>query len=260
MRQLKEIRESLGLSQVALAKRAGVGISTISNLEKGWVVQSRKGIPEKIADALGVEVSTVEEFHGQGQDRIAVVYALRDPRDLAIYYIGRTRRTPQQRLNEHLNMERSGHIQMRPRVYSWIHSLVEEGLRPELVILDKLSASESRAAEKRHILDAWQRGEPLTNIQLTELVPFTVEQKQTADRARRKRREDSHRRNNEEVRELLIRERAARKWTVREMAAFLDTNYSNVSLWESGSRTIPIRWLDKIRKAFGLPAFPPIVP
>ena len=53
---LREAREDAKLSQMALAKRAGVSRSTIINYERGHRVPR---IPElkKICDALGVSVS-----------------------------------------------------------------------------------------------------------------------------------------------------------------------------------------------------------
>lgn len=59
MNRLKEIRESLKMSQEDLCKKSGVSRTTISNLENDKVTVSKTDTLTKIADALGETVSAV---------------------------------------------------------------------------------------------------------------------------------------------------------------------------------------------------------
>ena len=58
---LRELRVSAGLSQRALAQRAGVAANTIVGIETGGRL-SHPATRKRIADALGVPVSDVVEF------------------------------------------------------------------------------------------------------------------------------------------------------------------------------------------------------
>lgn len=58
--RIKEIREKKGLSQRALAKKAGLSSSHIEHLENGNIKSATFATLEKIADAL--EVSRAEFF------------------------------------------------------------------------------------------------------------------------------------------------------------------------------------------------------
>src|SRR5258707_1119851 len=55
-KRLKEVREAAGLSQQALAVRAGLSISVVSRLEQGAQDNPRLHTIKAIADALGVTV------------------------------------------------------------------------------------------------------------------------------------------------------------------------------------------------------------
>ena len=59
---LKRYREDLGLSQRALAKKAGVRQATISNVETGKKKDVISRTALRLAQALGI---TVEQLHGQ---------------------------------------------------------------------------------------------------------------------------------------------------------------------------------------------------
>ena len=57
--QVKEIREELGLSQEALAKKAGVSRTIISGLESGKVKETSTTTLSKIASALNKKVGDI---------------------------------------------------------------------------------------------------------------------------------------------------------------------------------------------------------
>ena len=60
MNRIREVREQLRISQIELARRAGVSQPFIHDLENG----NRNARPEtmrKVADALGVPVDTLKE-------------------------------------------------------------------------------------------------------------------------------------------------------------------------------------------------------
>lgn len=57
--RLKKIREEKGLSQTQLAAKSGVSRVTINLIENGKVNVAKTDTLTKIADALGMTVSTV---------------------------------------------------------------------------------------------------------------------------------------------------------------------------------------------------------
>lgn len=89
------------------------------------------------------------------------VYALVDPRDEAIYYVGHSGQ-PERRLQRHL----WGGEGSNSDKAAWITELRDLGLRPQLVILEEVAVAETvREREDRWILHHLRRGEPLTNWQ-----------------------------------------------------------------------------------------------
>ena len=56
---VKEIREELGVSQEALAKKAGVSRTIISGLESGKIKETSTVTLSKIASALGKRVGDI---------------------------------------------------------------------------------------------------------------------------------------------------------------------------------------------------------
>ncbi len=53
--QIKELRDLKGWSQAELARRSGVGQSTVSRIEAGETSGISLGIVEKLASALGCD-------------------------------------------------------------------------------------------------------------------------------------------------------------------------------------------------------------
>lgn len=68
--------------------------------------------------------------------RTVYVYALRDPRDGAFRYIGKTVRPVERRLKEHLREAPGEHRRSR-----WIQKLKRLGLQPEVVVLEQIEGA-----------------------------------------------------------------------------------------------------------------------
>lgn len=59
MNKLKKVRQNMGLRQTDLAKRAGVGLTTIYYIESGYEDRASKKTKEKIALGLGKKVEEI---------------------------------------------------------------------------------------------------------------------------------------------------------------------------------------------------------
>jgi len=100
------------------------------------------------------------------------IYALRDPRDGLVYYVGKTRH-PSWRLQSHIE-ERGGNKAKR----RWLDDLRQHGLTPEMAILEKADAYTWQDTERLWIAKGREQGWPLTNIRsggesAEAAVPFT---------------------------------------------------------------------------------------
>ena len=62
MPTLRALRVNAGLTQIELAERAGVGLTTIVRLEAGRGKRPYPGTRRKIATALGVTIADVDEL------------------------------------------------------------------------------------------------------------------------------------------------------------------------------------------------------
>lgn len=91
-----------------------------------------------------------------------VIYGLFHPISGVLRYIGQTRKSPKARLTDHLYVARHT---TRPRhVVCWIKSLLQQGLRPVLKVLEVAETQEELdALEKKAISDALAAGVSLTN-------------------------------------------------------------------------------------------------
>lgn len=87
------------------------------------------------------------------------VYALLDPRDNTVRYVGKTT-CPELRLREHI--ESAGNQSRRCR---WIADLVAHGMEPTMVILDRVSAARWEHVERRWIAFYSRRGS-LYNVEI----------------------------------------------------------------------------------------------
>lgn len=88
----------------------------------------------------------------------AYIYGLKDPRDNAIRYIGKSTK-PAQRLRAHLK-DRTINVQKA----EWIDELQKLGLKPELAILQEVTEGHDwREAERDWIRRGFAKGWPLVN-------------------------------------------------------------------------------------------------
>lgn len=85
------------------------------------------------------------------------IYALIDPRDGAIRYIGKANDSAK-RLKSHIRDAR----RRRTPVYDWLNKLMAMGLAPSVVILE--TCEDWIEAEKRHIAQARAQGMRLLNV------------------------------------------------------------------------------------------------
>jgi hypothetical protein len=90
---------------------------------------------------------------------ITFIYALLDPRDEAVRYVGKTKRALPVRLSAHLNDCRKA----RHRRARWLRELVAEGLKPRMILLEEVAASAWEEAERRWIAHFKDEGADLTN-------------------------------------------------------------------------------------------------
>lgn len=79
--------------------------------------------------------------------QVAFIYALADPRDHAIRYVGKAD-DPPARLKSHLYPSAMTRDTPKNR---WLRKLLVKGLRPELVVLEEVPAEEWEAAEQEWI-------------------------------------------------------------------------------------------------------------
>jgi len=86
------------------------------------------------------------------------IYGLKDPRDGKIYYVGKSN-NPKYRLYQHVQDKSINQLKI-----SWIENLLNDGLEPELVILQEVKIEEWPECEIEWIEKGLSEGWPLTNI------------------------------------------------------------------------------------------------
>lgn len=92
------------------------------------------------------------------KQRVTYIYALRDPRDRTVHYIGKSN-NPRLRLISHLEDKETNQ-----RKTAWIDELAALGLKPDLDILEDVALLEWQKAERSWIAHGFAEGWPLTNI------------------------------------------------------------------------------------------------
>lgn len=93
----------------------------------------------------------------------AYIYALADPRDDEIRYIGKTVQEPEVRLQGHLR-EAAANTTGLPYKNAWLKSLLALELIPELIIIEVVPKSEWELWERSWIFRFSQKGCKLTNM------------------------------------------------------------------------------------------------
>ncbi len=99
--------------------------------------------------------------HQKAKIKPWIIYALVDPRNEAIRYVGFTQR-PTERFGAHILAARSGKDGTHKAC--WVKSLLMQGLRPKLEILETGSDASWPEAESRWIATLKARGCDLTNL------------------------------------------------------------------------------------------------
>lgn len=95
---------------------------------------------------------------GGKQPRPAYIYGLKDPRDGQIHYVGKAD-DPERRKQQHIE-----DISTNSARVEWINGLLDNGLEPDVVILEKTSSKEWREAEVYWIALGHEEGWPLVNL------------------------------------------------------------------------------------------------
>lgn len=88
------------------------------------------------------------------------VYVLIDPRDKSIRYVGKTEKSLNCRLNQHLADARAGHKNHR---CNWIRKLLRAGISPKIRVLSRHPVSDLNDAEKDAIRTLRKNGCKLVN-------------------------------------------------------------------------------------------------
>jgi hypothetical protein len=97
------------------------------------------------------------------RDRTATVYIYKlvDPITEMVRYVGQTK-NPDKRLKEHLWIRGTYRDQRRTQ---WIDSLITQGLKPRMVILQEARSEDAERIEQQWIDYYTKHGHPLLNIQ-----------------------------------------------------------------------------------------------
>ena len=114
------------------------------------------------------------------KDLVRYIYALIDPRNNAVRYIG-CAGDIKKRLQEHMRSKNLG----LPK-YQWLAELKQRGLSPKLEILETVDGyCATFAREEYWVKKLLRSGEPLTNVLLTREIPLERKKKVTIPRADR---------------------------------------------------------------------------
>jgi hypothetical protein len=111
-----------------------------------------------------------------GADYAIFIYGLKDPRTGLIMYVGETV-DPKRRLQSHIWPPAKA--KSLPPVSRWVLSLRDDGVAPEMVILEECAASHSRGLEDRWIANHRKTNPGLLNVPQNE---FGVPRKADARR------------------------------------------------------------------------------
>ncbi len=87
-----------------------------------------------------------------------LIYGLIDPRDRGLRYIGKTHKRREWRLQEHIECAIEG--DSRP-VYEWVNELLKLEIKPEIFVLEKISADSNWREEEQKMIAFWRKQQPV---------------------------------------------------------------------------------------------------
>jgi len=125
-------------------------------------------------------------------EKTVSIYALVDPRDGRVRYVGKTEKTIEHRLKQHLNNRKD-----KTHKQNWFDSLFALGLKPSIVLIEKVSKRNWERNERYWIKYYNDRGFALTNSTPGGGdIPITDEiRKKMSESAKKKIFTEEHRRN-----------------------------------------------------------------
>lgn len=176
------------------------------------------------------------------------IYGLVDPRSGQIRYVGKTIRTPRKRLYQHLALAK---MDGSSAIGRWLIPLLEEGYRPDIVILEEVLEDKASESEISWIKRLHSNDHPLVNITHTGQTPpstleFQEQQRLALEEWLAKHPievrlpeafGDDSEMTPEELRELRLRA----GWSQARLAKAMGYDGSMICMWESGKRRIPTR-------------------
>lgn len=104
-------------------------------------------------------MATPDSTPKQTSQKVGTIYALIDPRNDEIRYVGQTYQTPQARLRNHLSASKRG---VRTHVACWLRGLILNGFKPIMVELEIIQGN-GNDAEKQWIAYGYNNQWRLTN-------------------------------------------------------------------------------------------------
>ena len=158
-----------GCIKASIAARLGCHRHTIDNyIERYTVVQIAFEKERQAFEELAREIKPIRFGLENGQlrnmisPRMTYIYGLVDPRDGEIYYIGKSD-DPKRRLVEHI-----GDVHNK-RKRQWIEELDVSGLRPIVIVLEKVKSGLCYDKEAAWIHQGLECGWPLLNDKIPAL-------------------------------------------------------------------------------------------
>lgn len=92
---------------------------------------------------------------------VGCIYAIVDPRDSSVRYIGQTTIQPAERLRQHCAAKKTENLEK----WEWIHELRQVGLKPEIKVLEEQIPIHDLYLRERHwVLVHVSRGTTLVNM------------------------------------------------------------------------------------------------
>lgn len=117
------------------------------------------------AFSLGSRVFTLSNVKEKCDNMLTIIYALRDPRDNQIRYIGQTRTFPLARLSQHITDATRPGAAKSPK-NTWINELIRIGKFPVVDTMEYCDTEDADQKEVQWIKRAIQQGHDLTNVTL----------------------------------------------------------------------------------------------